>query len=590
MKFQCIVRRAWPSILAIALVCAGSTSAAEVPPLRLAEDNGSIISDLQTLAPQLLEMGRVPGLQIALIREGEVIWNKGFGVKSLESRDPVTTEAIFEAASLTKPFFAYAVMMLVDEGVLDLDTPIIDYLPAEEIEKLLGHPLDAEGFRLDWFETITARHVLSHSAGTPHGEGGPTFPLFFEPGTEYKYSASGYFYLQKAVEHLKGKKLELIMDEYVIDPLGMKNSSMVWRESYEKTMANGHDAYGAPQDFRKRSEANAAASLYTTAHDYALFVCAVMRGEGLKEATAREMLSPMIYVDKDMGLTWSLGFSLQTDANGTAFWQWGDYGIFRNYIIAYPKQKTAVVYLANSFYGLGICRDLVANSIGGQALGVEFLQYLNYDSPVCDFTWAVMDQGPGVVNELLTRMTADNPDMLSDRNIAMIGAILSEGGFYDEAIEFYAFVLQSKPQSAALKSALARAHLEKGEYESARMYYEKSLVAEDKEHYDSTGVDWALSFIKAVEAPAELPDEYLKTLAGDYGPRHVKFENGKLYYFRDNASATDYRELIPMSRDTFIMKELVLFRMRFDFDENGMPIKITGIYEWGYEDQSPRTQ
>jgi CubicO group peptidase (beta-lactamase class C family) len=590
MKLQSVVRAALLSMLAIALLCAGSASAAEVPPLRLGEETDAVISDLEALTPQLIDKGRVPGLQIALIREGEIVWSKGYGVMNLESPAPVTSETIFEAASLTKPFFAYAVMMLVDEGLLDLDTPIIEYLPAEEIEKLLGHPLDAEGFRLDWFETITARHVLSHSGGMPHGEGGPTFPLFFEPGTEYKYSASGYFYLQKAVEHLKGTTLDTIMKKYVIDPLGMKNSSMVWRDAYEETMANGHDAYGAPQDFRKRTEANAAASLYTTAYDYALFVAAVMRGEGLKDKTFKEMLTPMIDVDKDMGLTWSLGFSLQKDANGTAFWQWGDYGIFRNYIIAYPEQKTAVVYLANSFYGLGVCRDLVAKSIGGQALGVEFLQYLNYDSPVCEFTWAVMDQGPGAVNELLARMTADKPDMLSDRNIAMIGTIFSEGDLYDEAIAFYTFILPSRLQSAALKSALARAHLEKGEYEQARMYYQESLEAENKEHFDSTGVDWALSFIKAIEEPTELPVEYLETLAGDYGPRHVKLENGRLYYFRDNAAATDYRELIPMSRDTFIMKELIYFRMRFELDENGTPIKIIGLYEWGYEDQSPRTK
>ena len=331
MKFQSV----WLVILALTLLLAGSASPEEIQPLLLDKDTGSIISELEILAPQLLEKGRVPGLQIALIRNGEIVWSKGFGVMSLESREPVTSETIFEAASLTKPFFAYAVMILVDEGVLDLDTPIIEYLPAEEIEKMLGHPLDTEGFRLDWFKTITARHVLSHSAGMPHGEGGPTYPLFSEPGTEYKYSASGYFYLQKAVEHLKGQKLDSIMKEYVLDPLGMKHSSMVWQEPYEKTMANGHDAYGAPQAFRKRSEANAAASLYTTAHDYALFVCAVMRGDRLEETTAREMLSPMIDVDKEMGLTWSLGFSLQTDANGTAFWQWGDYGIFRNYFFGF---------------------------------------------------------------------------------------------------------------------------------------------------------------------------------------------------------------------------------------------------------------
>jgi CubicO group peptidase (beta-lactamase class C family) len=108
-------------------------------------------------------------------------------------------------------------------------------------------------------------------------------------------------------------------------------------------------------------------------------VCAVLNGTGLERETLGEMLTPQIDVDKDLGLTWTLGFGLQTDSNGPAFWQWGDYGIFRNYIIAYPKQKLAVVYLTNSFLGLGICHELIAGPIGGQALGMTFLNYRQYD-------------------------------------------------------------------------------------------------------------------------------------------------------------------------------------------------------------------
>lgn len=576
------------AVLILSSIFSASARNEETPPLVIDKDKGIVTSDLDKLVPELLEKSHVPGLQIALIRDGKLAWNGSYGIMSTAGTAPVTDETIFEAASLTKPFFAYYVMMLVDEGTIDLDSPIMEYLPREEIEKLIRHSLDTEGFRLDWFERITARHVLSHAAGMPHGEGGSPYPLFSEPGTKYKYSAEGYFYLQKAVEHLKGEKLEDLMKKNVIDPLGMKHSCMVWRDAYESTMANGHDAYGTPQDFRKRNESHAGASLYTTAADYALFVCAVINGDGLKKETWIEMLTPQVEVDKERGLTWSLGFSLQKDKNGKAFWQWGDYGIFRNYIIAYPEQKTAMVYLANSFHGLSICGELVAKSIGGKARGNEFLQYPAYDSPLVTFAWAVMKDGPQAVEKLLPGMLADNPDMLSDRSIGMISNLLTEGEMYDEAIAFYTFLENIKPGSAALKSLTARAYLEKGDYSKAKDNYLHALDAPNKEHFDSTSVDWALKFIEALDKPMTLPEDYLKTLAGDYGPRHIKFEDGRLYYFRDNAAAADYRELIPISKDTFVMRELIYFRMRFELDENGTPVRIVGLYEWGFEDQSPR--
>ncbi|NIO28919.1 MAG: serine hydrolase [Candidatus Latescibacteria bacterium] len=579
---------AWLPLVLIALLVHNSVLAQDKPPLFVDEDTAAIVSELNTSIPALMEKGRVPGLQIALIRDGKIVWEKELGIKNTVSREPVTSETIFEAASLTKPFFAYAVMRLVEEGVLDLDTPLVQYLPRELIEEEMGHSLDLEGFRRDWFEKITARHVLSHTGGMPHGERGTPYPLSFEPGTNYKYSADGYYFLQKAIEFLKKQKLEFIMDAYVLEPLGMTKSSMVWQDSYENTMANGHDAYGTPQDFRKRTEAHAGASLYTTAADYGRFVCAMLNGEGLAENTVKEMLARVIDVDKDMGIGWSLGFGLQTDTNGTAFWQWGDYGIFRNYILAYPEHKIAVVYLANSFYGLGICQELVAHSIGGRALGAESLKYLQYDSPICTFAWAVIDQGPQAVDELLPTMYAKHPDLLSDRAIGMISYFFTEGERFDELIAFYSFVVEKKPESATAASGLARAYLEKGDFANAKANYEKAKEAENKEDFDPNTVDWALSYIEALEQLMSPSSDYLKTLAGDYETRHIKFEDGKLFYIREDAAAKDYRELIPMSKDTFVMRELIYFRLRFDFDDTGAPHRVTGIYEWGQEDHSTR--
>jgi CubicO group peptidase (beta-lactamase class C family) len=211
----------------------------QVPPQPLVtKDLEAVVSDLEAGIPALMKKGRVPGLQIALVRDGRVVWQRSFGVANASTGAAVTEETLFEAASLTKPFFAYAVMKMVDEGLIDLDKPIHAYFSRDEVEKWLGHSLEAKDFRRDWFEKVTGRHVLSHSGGLPHGERGEVLPIFFEPGTKWKYSADGYQALQAAVEKLKGEKLDTIMQKYVLDPLGMKRSGMVWRPASTRRPAN----------------------------------------------------------------------------------------------------------------------------------------------------------------------------------------------------------------------------------------------------------------------------------------------------------------------------------------------------------------
>ncbi|HSQ79022.1 MAG TPA: serine hydrolase domain-containing protein, partial [Candidatus Bathyarchaeia archaeon] len=212
----------------------------ERTPLLLRANLGAVTAGLNASIPGLMKKAQIPGLQIALVRDGRVAWHQNYGVKNATTGARVTDETIFEAASLTKPLFAYLVMKLVDEGLIDLDRPFHLYFTREEIEKGLGHSLDAPGFKRAWFEKITTRHILSHSGGLPHGEGGEVVPIFFEPGTKWKYSATGYEYFQYAVEKLKGRKLDAIVQEYVLGPLGMSRSSMVWRPGYEETMANCH--------------------------------------------------------------------------------------------------------------------------------------------------------------------------------------------------------------------------------------------------------------------------------------------------------------------------------------------------------------
>jgi len=111
--------------------------------------------------PEWMSQAEVVGLSVALIYSSEdesdpVVWQRGFGLKDAESGEPVTPETVFQAASLSKPAFAYTVLVASAGGLLDLDTPLSTYLPEPYI------PEDARLHR------ITARHVLSHTPGFPN--------------------------------------------------------------------------------------------------------------------------------------------------------------------------------------------------------------------------------------------------------------------------------------------------------------------------------------------------------------------------------------------------------------------------------------
>ena len=332
-------------------------------------DAKAAVSRLEHDIPGLIKQGGVPGISIAVIRGGKTTWVHGFGVKNEKSGEPVTAETIFEAASLSKPVFAYGVLKLVEEGKLELDVPLTTYLPKPYIE---GD---------ERLTKITARIVLSHRTGFPNWRDADKLLIYFTPGERFSYSGEGYVYLQRVVEHITGKPLNEYMTEAVFKPLGMTNSSYVWRQDFDTLTATGYDAEGKPADLWKPNEAGAASSLNTTATDYALFVDAILNGKGLKPSTLREMETPQVAIDpqcricikkepKELSknLFWGLGWGIQRKDGRNSLWHWGDNGAFKAFVMADPKSKSGVVMFANSEKGLEIAKPIV-----GDAIGVEFL-------------------------------------------------------------------------------------------------------------------------------------------------------------------------------------------------------------------------
>ena len=244
---------------------------------------------LDAEAARLMKVGKIPGLALAVIENGQVVHVSAQGFRNVERQLPLTPDTIMYAASITKAAFAYYVLMLVDEGRIDLDTPIRAYLP----KPLPDYPRYADLGVDDRWKTITARRLLTHSSGLADQRFyDPENRLRFnlEPGSRYAYSGEGINLLQFVIEEGLGLKVGDEMNRRVFAPLGMSRSSMVWRDDFKDNLADGYHGDGKWEVHDDRSSVKAAGSLDASISDLGKLAAAMVSGEGLT-ARARAELS-----------------------------------------------------------------------------------------------------------------------------------------------------------------------------------------------------------------------------------------------------------------------------------------------------------
>jgi CubicO group peptidase (beta-lactamase class C family) len=481
-KFTAIFVKLVMALLLAALVAGegrallASTKGPRVP-LRTGVKRKALIAELEKAIPELMREGDVTGLSIALVRDGQTFWTRGFGVANADTKEAVSDDTVFEAASLSKPVVAYAALKLVDQGKLALDAPLSSYLPAPYIE-------NDERLKL-----ITARRVLSHMSGFPNWRprGGP-LKILVTPGEKFSYSGEGFVYLQRVIEHITGEPLDSVMKKMVFDPLGMTGSSYVWQEKYEKLAAFKHNSAHRVLGRNKVTEANAAASLKTTASDYAKFVIAVMNGTGLKRETAALMLTPQVKVDEacsnctdrplgklSPSVSWSLGWGLQQAAEGNSFWHWGDNGDTKAYVVGYPKQKMAVMVFANNPNGLSIVPELLRLTVGGSQPAFAWLRYETYDSPARRLFKDVAARGEVAIIEYRKAKQKDPARALNESQVNRLGYQLIQAQKVKEAIEVFKLNVEEHPDSFNVYDSLGEAYMINGDKELAIKSYRKSV-------------------------------------------------------------------------------------------------------------------
>ena len=346
-------------------------------------ENHSLETWLDSKVPDLLNKYNVPGVSMAIIRDGEIVYSKAWGVHRAGVGSQIDEQTLFEAASLTKPVFAYGVLKLVRDKKIDLDKPLSEYLQEPYIKKD------------ERIHKITARMVLSHTSGLPNWR--PKFlietdtgieyskspgplKIQFDPGTWFRYSAEGYNYLQYVVENITEQRLDIYMRDAVLDPLGMNASIFIWEETKELSIAMPHNEEGQAVNkwLHRLQKPMAAGTLFTTATDYARFLSAMLSTkeslhsgspQNLSEYDLEKMLQPQIEIGNQ--LAWSLGWGLEKHKKDWYFWQWGDNPGFKHFAVGSRSQKFAVVIFTNGQNGENVYRPIIEAIVGDKLNALE---------------------------------------------------------------------------------------------------------------------------------------------------------------------------------------------------------------------------
>ncbi|WP_172625665.1 serine hydrolase domain-containing protein [Chryseobacterium panacisoli] len=260
------------------LSCSGTKNVVEVEKVK----RDSLYTEIQRIGLEAARNNNVPGVAIAVIQNGKIVWTQCIGFADKENRKPVTPETIFNVGSVSKMVSAWGFMQLTEKGLVNLDDPVNDYLTRW---KLPASQYD--------ISKVTLRRILSHTAGlSVHGYGGSeqgtkllsleeslsgktkrngeSVRLISEPGAQWEYSGGGYTLAQLMLEERTKEKFADYMKKNVFNPLGLNHTTYEWTEEMMKNSATAYDASGKPIKNRIFTE-QAAAGLQTTVLDLAHF-------------------------------------------------------------------------------------------------------------------------------------------------------------------------------------------------------------------------------------------------------------------------------------------------------------------------------
>lgn len=470
-------------VVALCWSCARGPEPTQKPSVAVEQRSAvHVVETLEGRIPELMTEARIPGLGICVIDDSEISWCGSFGLTDAGTAAPVGRATAFQAASLSKPVFAYTVLRLADRGLIDLDRPLVEYVGLERArERHLGDAFDDSRV-----EGITARMILTHTSGFPNWRQNRELEFIFDPGERFGYSGEGFGLLQKVVEEITGSSLEELARIETFEPLGMTHTTYTASNIDLADYAWPHDGAGAadprPDNIEARlakAKPHAAATLTTTATDYARFLIALVNGDGLEPATSREFLRPQVDVDDGGGVAWGLGTGLERSEDGIRVWHWGDNQDSKAFYIADPATGDGFAFFANSFNGLSIVGALLEIAMPGDhplLEGALLASYPAHDSPGFAFESAVYADGAGRAIEVVNRLQGEGPSApVPEQTINTMGYWLLGQERVDEATALFELNVELYPESWNVYDSLGEALLQRGLRDEAFANYRRSL-------------------------------------------------------------------------------------------------------------------
>jgi CubicO group peptidase (beta-lactamase class C family) len=366
---------------AFLLLGAGQLTTVAPPPRPYTTlDNRKLTAALVDAQVQrLMDANKVTGLGIAVIRDGKVVFLRSYGYASLESKAPLTPGTVMYGASLTKATFAWMLMQLVDQGRVNLDTPIEKYLPKPLPDYDMYSDLKGD----ERWRKLTLRMLMNHSSGFANLrwlEDDKKLRFHREPGARFGYSGEGVRLAQFVLEQGLGFDVAKEMQARIFDRYRMNETSLTWRDDYVGRIAYGYTDTGERQPFAKRSKVDAAGSMDTSLADWSRFLAGVVRGDGMSEAAHAAMIHPTIMIDspaqfptltdaqtnkwKPLKLGYGVGWGTFLSPYGQAFFKEGHDDGTDNYAVCIDTKRSCILLLSNDNRAVNIFVPLINSLLG----------------------------------------------------------------------------------------------------------------------------------------------------------------------------------------------------------------------------------
>ena len=357
-------------------------------------------ADIDARVKKIMSSTHANGMAVGVVDKGKLGYIQAYGIRNAKG-DPLTIDTVMYGASITKTVLAYTTMQLVDQGKLNLDTPIKDDL---------DHPLptygpdpvfpDKHGPYPDLaadprWEKITPRMCLTHSTGFNNFwfiEPDQKLHIHFDPGTRFSYSGEGFILLQFVIEH--GRKAQGLgldvgdLTNSIFERLGMTRTSLVWRPDFASNFADGWNDQGQPQDHDRRKKVRSAGSMDTTISDLPKFAAALVRGDGLSAASRAEITKPQLHIttahqfpvfgpdlpvkEQRKDLYAGLGVVVFDGPQGHGFYKGGHDGQTANTMVCLETSQRCVVILSNDVRSEAGFADLVKFILGDSGVPYDW--------------------------------------------------------------------------------------------------------------------------------------------------------------------------------------------------------------------------